>query len=185
MVVAGCAAADILANNASETQLYADYSRGLVRLVQPADALAEKGIKFLWVVQDPVLKERLPSQLSSIDNRKINICNKAAAEVDRASFLPLQQKINNSGTKMKSFFYQILSHSSAHLWESSRLVGAGVLEQSPDGYLASPLSLRHKIQLLLNTHCNDHMNFDDGSCCSYPEAATTLQLLTFSVLALW
>ncbi|XP_015524446.1 N-acetylneuraminate (7)9-O-acetyltransferase [Neodiprion pinetum] len=158
MVVAGCAAADILVNNASEVKLYTDYSRGLVRLVQPADALAEKGIRLLWMMQDPVLKERLPSQLSSIDNTKINVCNKAATE--------------------------ILSHSSAHLWESSKLVGAGVLEQSPDGYLASPLSLRHKVQLLLNTYCNDHMNFDDGSCCSYPEAATTLQLLTFSVLAL-
>ena len=82
-------------------------------------------------------------------------------------------------------YTQILSHSEVHIWESSKLVGAGVLEQSPDGYLASPLSLRHKIQILLNTYCNDHMNFDDGSCCSYPEPATILQLLSLSILALW
>ena len=83
------------------------------------------------------------------------------------------------------FFIQILSHSGAHLWESCKLVGAGNLEQSPDGYISSPLSLRHKIQILLNTHCNDHMNFDDGTCCSYPEAATTLQLVSLFILALW
>lgn len=81
MIVSGCAAADILANNASEVQLRTDYSNGLIRLVQPADALAEKNIRLLWMMQDPVLKERLPSQLSSVDNRKINICNKAAKEV--------------------------------------------------------------------------------------------------------
>lgn len=77
-----------------------------------------------------------------------------------------------------------MSHSEARIWQSSKLVGMGVLEQSPDGYLASPLSLRHKVQILLNTYCNDHMNFDDGSCCSYPEPATTLQLLSLSALAL-
>ncbi|XP_015593791.1 N-acetylneuraminate 9-O-acetyltransferase [Cephus cinctus] len=158
MIIAGCAVADILKNNVSNDQLYSEYSTGLTRLVQPADTLAQKGSQFLWMMQDPVIKERLPVQLATIDNWQINICNKAAVK--------------------------ILSHSEAHLWESCRLVGTGVLEQSPDGYLASPLSLRHKIQILLNTHCNDHMNFDDGSCCSYPEAATTLQLVTLSILAL-
>lgn len=83
-----------------------------------------------------------------------------------------------------SLHIQILFHSEARIWQSSKLVGMGVLEQSPDGYLASPLSLRHKVQILLNTYCNDHMNFDDGSCCSYPEPATTLQLLSLSALAL-
>ncbi|KAI4477252.1 PREDICTED: CAS1 domain-containing protein 1 [Polistes canadensis] len=158
LIIAGCAAADILANNISETQLYSDYSMGLVRLIQPADILAKKDSQVLWVMQDPVVKERLPAQLSVIDNAQINLCNKAAIE--------------------------IFSHSNVHLWESSRLVGAGVLEQSPDGYLASPLSLRHKVQILLNTYCNNHMNFGDGSCCSYPESATTLQLLTLSILAI-
>ncbi|XP_043289207.1 N-acetylneuraminate 9-O-acetyltransferase isoform X2 [Venturia canescens] len=158
MVVAGCAAEDIQANNASDSQLYAEYSTGLVRLVQPADEIARKGGRFLWMMQDPIVKEILPAHLLGIDNRQINVCNKAAKE--------------------------ILSHSGAQLWESSRLIGSGVLEQSPDGYLASPLSLRHKVQILLNTHCNDHMNFDDGSCCSYPETATTLQLVTLSALAI-
>ncbi|OAD62072.1 CAS1 domain-containing protein 1 [Eufriesea mexicana] len=158
LIISGCGAMTILANNNSDTQLYSEYSMGLVRLVQPVDFLAKKHTKYLWMLQDPVLKERLSAQLSGIDNRQINLCNKAAIK--------------------------ILSHSDAHIWESSKLVGAGVLEQSPDGYLASPLSLRHKVQILLNTYCNDHMNFDDGSCCSYPEPATTLQLLSLSALTL-
>ncbi|XP_071557163.1 N-acetylneuraminate (7)9-O-acetyltransferase isoform X2 [Temnothorax nylanderi] len=159
VIVTGSAAAAILANNNSDTQLYSEYNTGLIRLVQPIDFLAKKGSQFLWLLQDPVLKERLPVQLLSLDNKQINLCNKAAEK--------------------------ILSHSEARIWQSSKLVGTGVLEQSPDGYLASPLSLHHKVQILLNTYCNDHMNFDDGSCCSYPESATTLQLLSLSALALF
>ncbi|XP_015108455.1 N-acetylneuraminate 9-O-acetyltransferase [Diachasma alloeum] len=157
MIVAGCAAADILSHNASHTRLYSEYSNGLVRLVQPADALVKRGSQFLWMMQDPVLKENLPAHLTGLDNKQINLCNKAA--------------------------YEVLLHSGAHLWESSRLIGQGVLEQSPDGFLASPSSLRHKIQILLNTHCNDHMNFGDGTCCSSPEPATTLQLVTLAAMA--
>lgn len=82
MIVAGCGVEDIQANNASDSQLYADYSTGLVRLVQPADALVKKDCKFLWMMQDPVTKETLPAHLSGIDNRQINVCNKAAKEVN-------------------------------------------------------------------------------------------------------
>ncbi|KMQ93180.1 cas1 domain-containing protein 1 [Lasius niger] len=78
VIVAGSAAAVILAKNNSDTQLYSEYSTGLIRLVQPVDFLAKKGSRFLWLLQDPVLKERLPAQLSSLDNKQINLCNKAA-----------------------------------------------------------------------------------------------------------
>lgn len=81
VIVAGSAAAVILANNNSDTQLNSEYSRGLFRLVQPVDFLAKKGSRFLWLLQDPVLKERLPAQLSSLDNKQINLCNKAAEKV--------------------------------------------------------------------------------------------------------
>lgn len=59
---------------------------GLVRLVQPVEFLAKRNTRLLWVLQDPVLKERLPAQLVGIDNRQINLCNKAAVKV---SFLRL------------------------------------------------------------------------------------------------
>lgn len=81
MVVGGCGVGDILANNASDTHLYTEYSTGLVRLVQPADTMSKKNCQFLWMMQDPVVKENLPATLADIDNRQINICNKAADEV--------------------------------------------------------------------------------------------------------
>lgn len=82
MVVAGCGVDDIQAYNASDSQLYAEYSTGLVRLVQPADELVKRGGRFLWMVQDPIVKEILPAHLSGIENRQINVCNKAAKEVN-------------------------------------------------------------------------------------------------------
>lgn len=81
IIVAGSATAAILANNNSDTQLYLEYKTGLIRLVQPIDFLAKKRSQFLWLLQDPVLKERLPAQLLSLDNKRINMCNKAAEKV--------------------------------------------------------------------------------------------------------
>ncbi|KAF7995354.1 hypothetical protein HCN44_006461 [Aphidius gifuensis] len=159
MIVAGAAAHDILAYNSSDDILYNEYSTEIVKIIQPAEKLNKKGTLFIWMMQDPVIKETLPPHLTNIDNSQINICNRVANE--------------------------ILSHNGVHIWESSRLIGEGVLEQSPDGYLASPHSIRHKIQILLNSHCNDYMNFGDGTCCSSPEAATTLQLFTLVTLIIF
>lgn len=87
VIVAGSATAAILANNNSDTQLYSAYNTGLIRLVQPIDFLAKKGSQFLWLLQDPVLKERLPVQLLSLDNKQINLCNKAAEKVISTIYL--------------------------------------------------------------------------------------------------
>lgn len=73
----------------------------------------------------------------------------------------------------------MLSHSSVKLWGSSALVVGGAM--SEDGLTLSPTALRHDTQILLNMYCNDHMNFDDGTCCSSPEPYTTLQIVTFSI----
>lgn len=72
--------------NTTETILYTKYSEGLVKLVQPADVLSQKGTRFLWMMQDPVLEERLPNHLVGIDNRQINVCNRAAEEVRKKIF---------------------------------------------------------------------------------------------------
>lgn len=82
MIIAGCGAFDILNSNLSDSKnLYTSYSSGLIKLVQPADVLAKKGTQFLWMLQDPIVKENLPAHFASIDNNLINICNKAAVEV--------------------------------------------------------------------------------------------------------
>lgn len=88
VIVAGSATAAILANNNSDTQLYSEYKTGLIRLVQPIDFLAKKDSQFLWLLQDPVLKERLPAQLLSLDSKRINLFNKAAEKVTSTICLP-------------------------------------------------------------------------------------------------
>jgi len=42
---------------------------------------------------------------------------------------------------------QILQHSSAQLWSSSRLVAQGNLEESEDGIHLGPLALKHDTQV--------------------------------------
>lgn len=77
----------------------------------------------------------------------------------------------------------MLTHSKAKLWQSSRLVVGGMV--SDDGLSLSDTALRHDTQILLNMYCNDHMNFNDGTCCSSAEPHTTLQVLTFSLFFVW
>lgn len=45
------------------------------------------------------------------------------------------------------FFYQILRHSRAQLWSSSRLIAQGHLEESEDGLHLGPLALKHDTQV--------------------------------------
>ena len=39
--------------------------------------------------------------------------------------------------------------------------------------------------MLMNLHCNDKMNFDDGSCCKTADKTTTLQLVTLLFFVTW
>lgn len=80
---------------------------------------------------------------------------------------------------------QVLSHSSAELWWSARLVAQGMINESPDGIHLAARALKHDTQILLNMYCNDNMNFNDGSCCSSAESYTTLQIVTFAILGVW
>ncbi len=41
------------------------------------------------------------------------------------------------------------------------------------------------MQMLLNSHCNDNMNIDDGTCCKSSNKATNLQIIFFSFLSVW
>lgn len=54
-----------------------------------------------------------------------------------------------------------------------------------DGIHLGQTPLRHDTQILLNAYCNDHMNFNDGTCCSSAEPYTTLQVITFSAFGVW
>nr|CAI5835753.1 unnamed protein product [Callosobruchus analis] len=157
VIIVGSAIWPILSSNASLYMLQ-EYQVNLTRLVQPIDSLHEKKTRVLWVLQAPINKEKLKPEYQPITNEEIDLYNKAAIEV--------------------------LSHSAADLWWSARLVGQGMISDSPDGIHLPKKTLTHVTQILLNMYCNDYMNFNDGTCCSSVEQRTTLQIVTFSILGL-
>ncbi|XP_041986683.1 N-acetylneuraminate 9-O-acetyltransferase [Aricia agestis] len=131
-----------------------EYKRNLTRLVQPIDSLEARGTQVLWKLLEPVDSTKLKPNVK-IRNSDIDAYNRAAVE--------------------------ILQHSAARIWRSAVLAGSGA---AAGGEALHAGTLRHLSQMVLNVFCNDHMNFNDGSCCATPEPATPLQLLTFSLLLL-
>ena len=41
------------------------------------------------------------------------------------------------------------------------------------------------VQMLMNMYCNDHMNHNDGTCCSKPEVTTKLQIIVAAFFLVW
>jgi len=70
---------------------------------------------------------------------------------------------------------EVIEQSRAKVWSSCRLVAQA-------RYLAKSIYV-HDTQMLLNAYCNDHMNYNDGTCCSSAEPHTSLQVVTASVFA--
>ncbi|XP_056631791.1 N-acetylneuraminate 9-O-acetyltransferase [Diorhabda sublineata] len=157
VIVAGSALWPIMSSNRSESNIK-EYQMNLTRLVQPIDNLSNRKIWILWALQAPVNEEKLKAHEKMITNRLIDLYNTAAIEV--------------------------LSHSAADLWWSTCLVGKGMLQDSPDGIHLAERPRKHNTQILLNLYCNDNMNFNDGTCCSSVEPRTTLQIVTFAVMAM-
>ncbi|CAB3222074.1 unnamed protein product [Arctia plantaginis] len=134
-----------------------EYKRNLTQLVLAIDSLAARKTQVLWKLIESVDMSKLKDENKKINNYDIDSYNRAAIE--------------------------ILTHSAAKIWNSARLVSERGGEGSGDVTL-SPTALRHAAQLLLNMFCNDHMNFNDGSCCAEPEPYTQLQILTFALFLL-
>ncbi|CAG4963040.1 unnamed protein product [Colias eurytheme] len=151
VIVASSGLSLVKNRNVSESNLE-EYKRNLTRLVQPIDALSLKGTHVLWKLLESVDNTKLRSDVK-INNNDIDAYNRAAVE--------------------------ILQHSATKLWNAPRLAAIGAL--TPDGWSLSPTALRHSTQILLNMFCNDHMNFNDGTCCAQPEPCTQLQVMTFAL----
>lgn len=143
----------LLRTRNTTTSLLEEYQRNLTRLVQAIDSLAARNTQVLWKLMEPVDAEKLKNENKKITNANIDAYNRAAV--------------------------QILTHSAAKVWESARLMWSAA--QSPEGAALGGTALRHSAQVLLNMFCNDHMNFNDGSCCAQPEPHSQLQVLTFAV----
>ncbi|XP_066147972.1 N-acetylneuraminate 9-O-acetyltransferase [Euwallacea fornicatus] len=156
MIVTGSVLQSIISSNGSKS-LVDQYKMNITNLVVPIDNLYGKKCKTLWTIQAPVNEDKLLKDPSPLDNNLIDLYNNAAIE--------------------------ILSHSKANLWWSFRLIGQSMILESPDGIHLADRPLQHCTQILLNMFCNEDMNFNDGTCCSSMEAYTTLQIVTFVILA--
>ncbi|GAB6019038.1 hypothetical protein CHUAL_000666 [Chamberlinius hualienensis] len=156
VIVTGSATWAIKESNGSEQALI-EYKNNLTKLVPQFNRLSTRS-KVLWMLQDPVVHEKLSLNRKSITNELIDSYNRAALE--------------------------ILDSSEVHIWSSSRLVSQGYnLEDSEDGIHIGKVALKYDLQILLNMYCNDQMNFNDGTCCSSAETITYLQIITLSAFA--
>ncbi|KAK3082767.1 hypothetical protein FSP39_004725 [Pinctada imbricata] len=103
--------------------------------------------------EDPVDQSKLSPNRSMITNYQVDQYNKVALNT--------------------------LSDTEARIWSSSRLIAQGIRGgDSLDGLHISKPALTLDIMMLLNMYCNDHMNYNDGTCCRIPDGATTLQIIT-------
>ncbi|CAB0017001.1 unnamed protein product [Nesidiocoris tenuis] len=120
---------------------------------QSIEKLTTKRSRVLWVLLEPINEDRLPK--SALTNRVIDQYNWAAKEA--------------------------LYRSGAQVWSSTRALVSG-FSDAWDGEHIPAKALRHHTQILTNLHCNEHMAFNDGTCCSSPEQRTTLQTLAYTFL---
>ncbi|KAJ2943540.1 hypothetical protein O0L34_g16649 [Tuta absoluta] len=148
----------------------------------PSVIVASTGLHLLATrnTTDLVLEEykrnltRLVQPIDSLSVRETKVLWKLLEPVDSNK---KNVKISNSDIDAYNrAAIEILTHSAAKIWNSPRLVSQGAM--SDDGTLLSDTALRHCAQILLNMFCNDHMNFNDGSCCAAPEPYTRLQIVT-------
>ncbi|TPP67363.1 CAS1 domain-containing protein 1 [Fasciola gigantica] len=53
-----------------------------------------------------------------------------------------------------------------------------------DGFHVSDEAMARNVQVLLNLYCNNHMNFEDGTCCRSAEPITPVQTRCFIFIGL-
>lgn len=134
------------------------FSVNLTRFAKSVLPKGEHKPRVLWVPIPPIKESKqLLRPEDPFNNEHVDLFNKASVE--------------------------ILEHSGAQVWWSSRLLSQGRVDESfGEGYPGyHALSL--DTQILLNAHCNDHMNFNDGTCCWSAEPHTYLQVFTYAFFA--
>ncbi|KAK4010994.1 N-acetylneuraminate 9-O-acetyltransferase [Daphnia magna] len=154
VVIAGSGAWDIKLSNGSDAVLDV-YESNLEQVAKAANNWPNRNSKLLWKLQDPVDSSKLSEQRQVISNDLIDEYNEIALRV--------------------------FQHSRFQIWKSARLVTEGMVT-ADDGLHLNAVTLKHHVQMLMNMYCNERMGFDDGTCCRSAESATTLQVVTFTIL---
>ena len=140
------------------------FSFNLTRLAQTAPLKISHNVRVLWVPIPPRKECKTSNDMNApsrdpFTNEQIDLFNSAAVE--------------------------ILEHSGVEVWWSSRLLAQGRLDKSLADVYPGEDALAHDTQILLNAYCNDHMNFNDGTCCWSAEPYTSVQVVTYAFFAVW
>ncbi|XP_074654898.1 N-acetylneuraminate (7)9-O-acetyltransferase-like isoform X2 [Tubulanus polymorphus] len=148
LVITGSATWSVKLSNGSK-EFLGNFKVNLTYIVPYFNKL-KSTMKVLWMLQDPVVESRLVPNHSMITNERIDEYNRAAID--------------------------ILRHSTAKVWSSSRLITQGYNHDMNDGLHAGHVALDWDNQIVMNMYCNDHMGYNDGTCCSSAEPVTKLQI---------
>ncbi|KAK8395993.1 hypothetical protein O3P69_005223 [Scylla paramamosain] len=154
LIVMGSATHSIKNHNGSAAALDA-YKKNITAISSALDQIGNR-TRLLWMLQDPVVPERLKPHQCAITNDQLDLYNMAAMEV--------------------------LYDTKVRIWSSSRLVAQGSIGGFTDGIHAGEVAVKYDTQILMNLYCNDHLNFNDGTCCNSREAVTMTQIATFAAL---
>ncbi len=117
----------------------------------------------LWMLQPQVFPEKLHPARQMITTDSIDRYNSAARSVLSSS------SSDQSGV--------------IGLWSSMPSLCEEDLDAMPDGLHLPLRALKQGTLMLLNSHCNDNMNFHDGTCCKSSNKPTNLQIIFFCFLS--
>ncbi|TRY61460.1 hypothetical protein TCAL_03164 [Tigriopus californicus] len=159
IVVLGIAVHSIKSSNNSVETLLA-YRKNLTRLAQKLNSYGSvPSTHFLWMMQPPVNHAQLERSRQMITNAAISQYNDVAMEVFKDSSI-------------------------VTTWESVPSLVEEFINDLTDGIHMPVPALKQASLMLLNLHCNEKMNFQDGSCCKKSDSPTSLQMFSFGLVYL-
>lgn len=139
-------------------ELERNFVKNLSLLIQPMDKLMKYQTKILWKLQDPIddyNPDKQSSDWKGISNSDIEHFNRIVVDT--------------------------IKYSNINIWRSGNQIAYGLIDEMVEGYKLGSIALKHDVQIILNIHCNDIMNYNDGTCCSTSENYTMLQIITYSL----
>lgn len=163
IIITGSASWMIKQSGNSELALDS-FRKNLTRLLPLINKISQNS-EVLWILQSPVVEERMVGPRKNITNDLIDLYNKAAMYILRNA-----------------------ESDNVRVWSSSRLVSQGELmysEPAGDGLHLTEKVLNISVQMFLNMYCNVEMRYNDGSCCSNPEPVSTIQIISYTFLGMF
>lgn len=129
-----------------------------LNMLKPIKSKYHHEPQLIWIMQDPVVEDKLAERRKSIKNDRIEMFNYAA-----------QKTLQSESPHVR-------------LMMATTLMAAGKPEETLDGIHYTSFILEKKVNAIINSFCNDFIYPDDASCCKTLERITQLQFNAFAVL---